>query len=97
MLLVGEVGAAALRFAATLDDLSSVYEASAVCATHFHRGALSHGTDMSIASATEPGLASQCVVYPSGLTTTRSADRPMTPGSSASLGDFRTPAQGHRF
>jgi hypothetical protein len=35
-LLVGEVGAAAVGHAATLDDLSTVYEAPAVCATYFH-------------------------------------------------------------
>jgi hypothetical protein len=34
--LVGEVGAAAAGIAATLDDLSSIYEAPAVCAKHLH-------------------------------------------------------------
>jgi hypothetical protein len=39
-LLVREVGAAAVGLAATHDDLSTVYEAPAVCAAHFHTGGI---------------------------------------------------------
>ena len=74
-LLVGEVGAAAVGIAARLDDLPTVYEASAVCATHFHRGHCPTGL-VSLASAMNPAKASLCALSsPPALTRTKAASR----------------------
>ena len=84
-MLIGEVGAAAVGLATTLDDLSAIDEAPAVCAMHFHAGALSHGVPL---AGGEVGLSlavSATTTLPAPITT-KTADHPIAPAVPASQG-----------